>query len=141
MSGAMRRIEKLETALTPKQAILLWFQEAHSFNNIQEYVSHLKTQPDSAAPVSKLTTQVEEAVKQTLKGKPRDEINKAVQQVRKDVLFLFFLHQQVNGKLLSENRYYWTRFQLLSKELRFLLREQSLDRRMRWNRSRAEMQI
>ncbi len=55
MSMGMRRVQKLETNLTPKQAILLWFQEAHAFNNIQDYVSHLKTQPDSAAPVSKLT--------------------------------------------------------------------------------------
>ncbi len=141
MSGAMRRIEKLETGLTPKQAILLWFQEAHAFDDIQEYARHLRTLPDSAAPIPKLTAQVEEAVKQTLKGKPREEINKAVRQAYKDVLFLFFLHQQVNGKLLSENRYYWTRFQLLSKELRSLLREQSVTRKMRWARIRVEMQM
>ena len=30
MSGAIRRIEKLETGLTPKYAILLWLQEAHA---------------------------------------------------------------------------------------------------------------
>ncbi len=70
MSGGIRRVEKLETGLTPKQAILLWFQEAHSFKDIQEYVRHLKPQPDGAWPIDKLTTQVEEAVKQTLKGKP-----------------------------------------------------------------------
>ena len=50
MSGGKRRVEKLETGLTPKQAILLWLQEAHAFNTIAEYVRHLKTQPDSAAP-------------------------------------------------------------------------------------------
>ena len=83
MSGGMRRVEKLETGLTPKQAILLWFQEAHAFNAIEEYVRHLKTQPDSAAPIPKLTTQVEEAVKQTLKGKPRKETNKATYQFHK----------------------------------------------------------
>ena len=46
----MRRVEKLETGLTPKQAILLWLQEAHAFIAIAEYVHHLKDQPDSAAP-------------------------------------------------------------------------------------------
>ena len=80
MSGGIRRIEKLVTGLTPKQAILLWFQEAHAFKDIQEYLLHLKTQPDSAWPIDKLTTQVEEGVKQTLKWKPKDEINKAVRQ-------------------------------------------------------------
>ena len=75
MTTAKRRIDKLEIGLTPKQAILLWLQEAHAFNRIEEYVRHLRTQPDSAAPIPKLTTQVEEAVKQTLKGKPRKETN------------------------------------------------------------------
>ena len=79
-----------------------------TFNTIEEYVRHLKSQPESAAPIDKLTTQVEEAVKQTLKGQPREEIDKAVRQAYRDVLFLFYLHQQVNGKLLSEYRYYWT---------------------------------
>ena len=109
MTTAKRRIDKLVTGLTPKQAILLWLQEAHAFNTIEELVHHLRTQPDSAAPLYKLPSQVSEGVKQTLKGQPREEINKAVNQAYKDVLFLFFLHQQVNGKLLSENRYYWTR--------------------------------
>ena len=136
-----RRIEKLETGLTPKQAILLWLQEAHAFNTIEEYVRHLKTQPDSAAPLNKLTAQVEEGVKQTLKGQPREEIDRAVRQAFKDVLFLFFLHQQVNGKLLSENRYYWTRWLLLSRELQSILREQALDRRMRWNQLKLEMEM
>ena len=106
MNNGKRRVEKLESDLTPKQAILLWLQEAHSFNRIEEYAHHLKNQPDIAAPIDRLTMQVEEGVKQTLKGKPREEINKAVRQAYKDVLFLFFLHQQVNGKLLSEDRYY-----------------------------------
>ena len=52
MTTAKRRIDKLETGLTPKQIILLWFQEAHAFNSIEEYVRHLKTQPDSAADLT-----------------------------------------------------------------------------------------
>ncbi len=117
MSGGMRRIKKLETesSLTPKQIILLWFQEAHAFNSIEEYARYLKTQPDSAAPIDMLTRKVEESVKKTLGQRPREEINKAVNQGYKDVLFLFYLHQRVNGKLLSENRYYWTRWLMLIK--------------------------
>ena len=108
MTTAKHRINKIETGLTPKQAILLWLQEAHAFNSIEEYVRHLKTQPDNAAPIGKLTTQVAESVKQTMKGQAKEQINRAVRQAHKDVLFLFYLHQQVNGKLLSENRSYWT---------------------------------
>ena len=127
----------LETGLTPKQAILLWFQEAHGFNTIFEYIHYLKSQPDSAAPIPRLTDQVAEAVKQTLKGHPREEIDKAVRQAYKDVLFLFFLHQQVNRKLISEERYFWTQGRFLIAELKSLLREQALGRRMRWNEIRV----
>ena len=141
MTTAKRRIDKIETGLTPKQAILLWLQEAHAFNSIEEYVRHLKTQPDNAAPIGKLTTQVAESVKQTMKGQAKEQINRAVRQAHKDVLFLFYLHQQVNGKLLSENRSYWTMWLMLSKELNSLLREQSLDRQMRWNGIRMETEM
>ena len=64
MSGKKnRRVEKLETGLTPKQAIMMWLQEAHAFEGIGEYVRHLKDQPDSAAPLHKLPAQVAEGVK------------------------------------------------------------------------------
>ncbi len=137
MSKNIQRVAKLETGLTPKQAILLWFQEAHGFNTIFEYIHHLKSQPDSAAPIPRLTDQVAEAVKQTLKGHPREEIDKAVRQAYKDVLFLFFLHQQVSRKLISEERYFWTQGRFLIAELKSLLREQALGRRMRWNEIRV----
>jgi len=135
------RVQKLESGLTPKQAILLWLQEAHAFRGIEEYVRHLKTQPDNAAPLYKLPAQVEEGVKQTLKGKPREEIDRAVRQAYKDVLFLFFLHQRVNGKLITEERHYWSQAMVLTNMLGSLLREQDIDQRMRWNRVRAEMQM
>ena len=137
MSKNIQRVAKLETGLTPKQAILLWFQEAHGFNTIFEYIHHLKSQPDSAAPIPRLTAQVAEPIKQTLKGQPREDINRAISQAHRDVLFLFFLHQQINGKLATEWRYYWTRLLLLSRELKSLLREQAQDRKMRWSQIRV----
>ena len=141
MSKNIQRVAKLETGLTPKQAILLWFQEAHGFNTIFEYIHHLKSQPDSAAPIPRLTAQVAEPIKQTLKGQPREDINRAISQAHRDVLFLFFLHQQINGKLATEWRYYWTRLLLLSRELKSLLREQAQDRKMRWSQIRVGMDM
>ena len=141
MSKNIQRVAKLETGLTPKQAILLWFQEAHGFNTIFEYIHHLKSQPDSAAPIPRLTAQVAEPIKQTLKGQLREDINRAISQAHRDVLFLFFLHQQINGKLATEWRYYWTRLLLLSRELKSLLREQAQDRKMRWSQIRVGMDM
>ena len=42
MSKNIQRVAKLETGLTPKQAILLWFQEAHGFNTIFERELYIK---------------------------------------------------------------------------------------------------
>ena len=91
MSGGMRRIKKLETesSLTPRQIILLWFQEAHAFNTIGEYVRYLKTQPDSAAPIDMLTSKVEESVKRSLGRRPREEINKADAKPTRTCCFCF----------------------------------------------------
>ena len=47
----------------------------------------------------------------------------------------------VDGKLLSEDRYYWTKVMLLIKELKSLLRDQALDRRMRWNSIRVGIEM
>ncbi len=98
-----RRVQKLESGLTPKQAFLLWIQEAHSFDSIEDYIGHLKTQPDSAWPMARLPDHVDAEVKERLKGKPREEINRAVRQAWRDVLFLFHLHQSVHRKISTEH--------------------------------------
>ena len=136
-----RRVQKLESGLAPKQAMLMWLQEANAFRGIKEYVRHLKTRPYGFWPIDKLTTQVEERVKQRLKGKRREEIDQAMRQAYKDVLFLLLLHQQVNGKLISEERHYWSQAMSLANMLGSLLREQALNDQMRWDQVRAEMQI
>ena len=126
MNSTKRRLDDLESGVTPKQAMLLWLQEAYGFNGIEEYVRHLKTQPDNAAPLYKLPSLVEEGVRRTLKGKPKEEIDLAINQAHKDILFLFFLHQRVNEKLITEDRYYRSQAMLLTSKLGSLLREQSL---------------
>ena len=77
--------------------------------------------------MARLTKQVAAAVETDLKGRPREEVRRAVYQAHKDVSFLFYLHQQVNSKLITEERHYWTRAMLLVKGLQSLLREQALD--------------
>ena len=42
VSNKKRRVEKLESTLTPEQAMLMWLQEAHKFDTVNEYVDHLK---------------------------------------------------------------------------------------------------
>ena len=141
MSNTKRRLEQLESGLTPKQAFLIYPQEAQKFDSIKDYFLHLKKQPDNAWPINKLITQVAEGVKQTLKGQPQKAIDRAVRQACRDVLFLYCLHQRVNDKLISEERHHWSQALVLIAGLKSLLREQALENRTRWNRTLAESQM
>ena len=123
MTSGKRRLDKLESNLTPKQAMLHWMAEAHQFGSLEEYARHMKTQPDNAWPLRRLGDQIRAAVEQTLKGRPKEEINRAQHQADLDVLFLFHLHQQANSRLAERDRYFATRSLLLVQQLSALVRE------------------
>jgi hypothetical protein len=141
MSISKRRLDKLEVSLTPKQAILLWMEEAHQYDSMREYCLSLKPGPDSAWPLAILPDKVSKAVEQAMKGRPKPAVARTVRQAIRDVLFLFHLHQQVNQKFMEEDRHYWTRALLLSVELDALRRERFLRDQMTWNWFRVGMEL
>jgi hypothetical protein len=100
----LKRLDKVQGALTPKQAVSLWMEEAHRYPNLQEYVQFLRGQPEHEAPLSRLPDQVEDAVTESMKGQPKDVIATAVRRAVRDVVFLYHLHNQLNFKVLSEQR-------------------------------------
>ena len=123
MSSGNRRLDKLESHLTPRQAVLLWMAEAHQFQTLEEYACHMKTQPDNAWPLHRLGGQMTASVEQALKGKPREEINRAMGRADLDVLFLFFLHRQANSRVAEKDRYFATYSLMLAQQLSALMRE------------------
>jgi hypothetical protein len=70
MTSSKRRLDKLEVSLTPKQAILLWMEEAHRHDTMEQYARSLKPGPDSAWPLAILPDKVSKAVEQAMKGRP-----------------------------------------------------------------------
>jgi hypothetical protein len=141
MTSSKRRLDKLEVSLTPKQAILLWMEEAHQYGTMEQYVRSLKPGPEAAWPLAMLPDKISTAVEQAMKGRPRQEIVRRARQSIRDVLFLFHLHQQVNQKFMEEDRHYWTRALLLSTELDALRRERSLRDQMTWNWFRVGLEL
>jgi hypothetical protein len=117
MSSSKRRLDKIEVSLTPKQAILLWLEEAHRYDTMEQYTRALKDGPDSAWPLAQLPEKVSRAVEQAMKGGSRQEISIGVRQAVRDVLFLFHLHQQVNGKVMEEQKAFLYRLRWLRAEL------------------------
>ena len=70
MGSWSTRLDKLESHLTPGQAVLLCMAEAHQFQTLEEYAHHMKTQPDDAWPLRRLGDQMTASVEQVLKERP-----------------------------------------------------------------------
>src|SRR5919106_2562845 len=141
MTSSKRRLDKLEVSLTPKQAILLWMEEAHQYDTMEQYVQSLKPGPESAWPLAILPDKVATAVEQAMKGRPKQEVHRVARKAVRDVLFLFHLHQQVNWRFIEEDRHYWARALLFSKELGALRRERYLRNQMTWNWFRVGLEL
>src|SRR5450759_3236808 len=74
---ARRRLAKLEGALSPKAATLLWLTEAHGFGSLEAYVDWLVDQPADAAPFWRVPEQAEHAVRAAMRGEPRSAVEAA----------------------------------------------------------------
>ena len=99
-----KRLVKVEYSLTPKQAVVLWLEETLQHGSVQAYAHWLKDQPASAYPLFRRPGQVRQAVKDAMRGRPREVIERAVERAERDVTFLFKLFMAVNARVLVEQR-------------------------------------
>ena len=97
-------MDRIETSLTPTQAVVLWMGEAHRFPSVAAYVDSLVDGPDTAWPLHRLAELIEPATLEAVKGRPRKAKHWAVKQALRDVAFLFFVHQEANGIIEQEWR-------------------------------------
>lgn len=126
MRSSKKRLDQVEASLTPRQAVLLWMEEAHQFPNMPEYARSLKDEPESAWPMAKLPNQVANATRAAMKGMPKEEVSTAVRDAVRDVVFLYHLHQRVNMTVYESLEPFMLRANLLSTELLQLIRDKDL---------------
>jgi hypothetical protein len=96
------RLDKVTKFLTPKQAVILWLQEIQEYRSVYEYIQFLRSQPESAAPITRLTEQIDKAVRESMRGSPKEVVEPAVRRAVRDVVFLVKLHLQVNFSVMTE---------------------------------------
>ena len=125
-----RRLDKIERSLTPKQAVILWLQEIHRYRNGWEYARFLASQPESAAPIYKITKQIDQSVRQSMKGQSQQAVENAVRRGVRDVYFLINLQNQVNGYQMTEERVWNLMFVALEGNLRAIMRENQYQGRL-----------
>lgn len=113
-----KRIEKIESNLTPKQAAMVWMKETNSQANIMEYIKVARGVPEALRPIPRLTEQVARAVREAMAGKPKETIKAAERRAKRDVVFLIKLHNQVNSYFMTEERVLNVIFAALEGELR-----------------------
>jgi len=125
---AERRLAKLEGALPPRAATLLWLAEAHQFGSLVAYVGWLIDQPLKAAPFWRVPEQAETAVRAAMRGEPREAVQQAVRQAVCDAVFLVELVIRLNLAAEEATRREGLRYAALFWEMRALTAEAELER-------------
>lgn len=100
-TAAARRVVKLEGALHPREAVLTWLIEAQQYPSLEDHVRSIAKLPVEAAPLSVIGDRVEAAVRDDIKGQPRDAIDAAVRRAIGDGVFLFTLAIVLNAEALE----------------------------------------
>jgi hypothetical protein len=127
-----KRLEQIAVSLTPAQAFRLWLADMQRFDSLAECAHWLKDQPNAAYPLHRLTDQVEASVRTAMKGQDRDRITRAERSAAKEVAFLYYLHSQLNGRLLSEKRTLWLHLALTAAGLKDAFRNDDAEALTEW---------
>jgi hypothetical protein len=96
-----RRLAKLEGSLRPREAVLAWLAEVQELARLDDYSRHIAEVSVDDAPMSVISRRVDAAVREDMKGKPRNEVESAVYRATGDALFLFCLVFQVNIEVIQ----------------------------------------
>ncbi len=126
---ARRRLARLEGALSPRAATLLWLEEAHRFPTLPAYVAWLVDQPAEAAPLCRVPEQAETAVRVAMRGEPREAVRGAMRQAVRDAVFLVELVIRLNLAAEEATRLEGLRYAALFWEMRAIAAEAELEQR------------
>jgi hypothetical protein len=122
-----RRLAKLEGALSPKAATLLWLAEAHRFPSLSAYVAWLVDQPQSAAPLYRVPEASEAGVRAALRGERRDAVERSVREAVRQAVFLVELIVNLNTAAEETARLDGLRYTALFWEMRAISAEAQLE--------------
>jgi hypothetical protein len=91
-----RRIAAVEAALTPTELVVGWLVEAHAHGGVDAFVRASLADEAFVPPINRLGHAAADGAKARMKGKPRDEIDRAADQAVRETLFRFHLVMRIN---------------------------------------------
>jgi hypothetical protein len=113
-----KRLVKIEAALSPQQAVILWLRGARLESSLAELNNRLTKLPLSETPRSRINRQVAGAVRVALKGRSTEMIEKAVRAAAMQADFLILLVLTVNEEILRHSECRRLRLELLAEQVR-----------------------
>src|SRR5229473_2919526 len=113
-----KRLTRIETSLTPKQAVLLWLRQEHQGRTSTEYLRYMMQRPPSARPRARVETQVVDAIRAAMRGQETGRIHQVVRQGQMHADFLILLVSRTNSVVLDDSRCRWLQIALLHEQLR-----------------------
>jgi hypothetical protein len=113
-----KRLTRIETSLTPKQAVLLWLRQEHQGRTSMEYLRNMMQRPPSARPRARVETQVVDAIRAAMRGQETSRIHQAVRQGQMQADFLILLVSRTNSVIVDDSRCRWLQMALLYEQLR-----------------------
>lgn len=113
-----RRLDKLEGALGPREAVLHWMEDAHTYGSLPAYVGSLIDQPEAAQPFIAVPARVEQAIWAAMRGQRPGFVKQVTHEAVGDTVFLLRLvlglNVHIDGVLRVErlrqaSLYWWSR--------------------------------
>ncbi|MCX5674497.1 MAG: hypothetical protein NTX87_05770, partial [Planctomycetota bacterium] len=102
MKTAMRRLQHAEAALSSKQQVLNWLDQALKFGSEERYFQWLRKQPTSELPRIKIINAVTGDVRGRLKGHPPETVARAIRSAKQEVVFLTQLVIDLHLRMKTE---------------------------------------
>ena len=112
-----KRLIRIESSLTPKQAVVLWLRQECKGKTSWEYARFLLQHPPSAAPRARVEKQVVDAIQEAMKGQDPTRIHQALRQAQMHTDFLILLVNRTNCVILDDSRCRWLQIALLCERL------------------------
>jgi hypothetical protein len=126
-----KRLDNVEDNLSPREALVRWMRGAHQFESLFDYVRWLMDQPDDVYPLVRMQAQVVAAIRGRHKHVPDLTLRPEFYRAQKEVLFLYYLHEQVNLRFLADKEALALRVVLLIREMRLLIEEERARHQLR----------
>ena len=101
--GSSQRLHKIETTVTPRQAALLWINEAHAHPNLEDYAKWLSESSAARSPFRFVENAIDAFEKSADQQKPEDQ-QKVATQARQEYVFLYNLFLNINTHVMKTVR-------------------------------------